>query len=72
MRLIKGGIEKEMDMSWFDMLLAAGILAAAGWVFYKSYIKKRGSCAGCSGCAGDKEDKGKDRLVQPTCNGQNH
>jgi len=43
-----------------DVLLAAGILVVAGWVFYRSFIKKKGACAGCSGCACGKEDKGKD------------
>jgi len=47
-------------MNCLDVLLAAGILAAAGWVFYRSFIKKKGACAGCSGCACGKEDKGKD------------
>jgi hypothetical protein len=52
-------------MNWLDVLLAAGILAAAGWVFYKSYIKKKGSCAGCSGCSCS-NDRGerKDRLIR--------
>ena len=54
-------------MSFTDALLAAGILAAAGWIFYKSFIRKKGGCAGCSGCAsrscGVKNDGGKDRLI---------
>ena len=56
-----------MKMSFTDALLAAGILAAAGWIFYKSFIRKKGGCAGCSGCAsrscGVKNDGGKDRLI---------
>ena len=57
-------------MNWSDVLLAAGILAAAGWVFYKSFIKKKGACAGCSGCAYGKENKGKDQLVRLFCKDQ--
>ncbi|HNZ65544.1 MAG TPA: FeoB-associated Cys-rich membrane protein [Smithella sp.] len=55
-------------MSLMDIFLAAGILAAAGWLFYKSFIKKKGHCTGCPSCAsrscGVKNDDGKDRLIQ--------
>jgi len=52
-------------MNLVDGLLAVGILAAAGWVFYRSYLRKKSPCAGCSGCSCTKaDDKGKDRLVR--------
>ncbi|MBP7766644.1 MAG: FeoB-associated Cys-rich membrane protein [Deltaproteobacteria bacterium] len=52
-------------MSFVDVLLAAGILAAAGWIFYRSFIRKKGPCAGCSGCAcSNNVNKGNDRLVR--------
>jgi hypothetical protein len=47
----KGGRLKEFDMNFGDVVLAAVILAAAMWVFYRSFVKKKGHCAGCSGCA---------------------
>lgn len=55
-------------MSFTDVLLAAGILAAAGWLFYKSFIRKKGGCAGCPGCASrscdEQNDREKDRLIR--------
>ncbi len=52
-------------MNLVDVLLAVGILAAAGWVFYRSYLQKKGPCAGCPGCACSKNNNdGKDRLVR--------
>jgi 7-cyano-7-deazaguanine synthase in queuosine biosynthesis len=54
-------------MSFVDGLLAAGILAAAGWIFYRSFIRKKGPCAGCEGCAsrscGFKEQRSNNRLI---------
>jgi len=55
----------EVLMSLIDGLLAFGILAAAGWVFYRSYLMKKGPCAGCSGCSCGKDiNNGKDRLIR--------
>lgn len=52
-------------MSLFDVLLALGILAGAGWLFYRSFIRKKGPCAGCAGCSCTRDDhKGNDRLVR--------
>lgn len=52
-------------MSVFDMILAAVILCAAGWVFYRAFVKKEGSCAGCSGCTcGKSKEGGNDRLMR--------
>lgn len=51
-------------MSLLDGLIAAGILAAAGWIFYRSFFRKNGGCAGCAGCSCTKNDhKGNNRLV---------
>lgn len=52
-------------MSLVDAMLAAGILAAAGWLLYSAIVKNKNGCAGCSGCSCAKDgDKGKDRLVR--------
>jgi 7-cyano-7-deazaguanine synthase in queuosine biosynthesis len=55
-------------MSFTDVLLATAILVAAGWIFYKSFIRKKGGCAGCPECTarscGVKNDGGKDRLIR--------
>jgi hypothetical protein len=52
-------------MSLLDMFLAVCILAAAGWLLYRSLFKNKGGCAGCSGCScSEDRQKGKDRLVR--------
>lgn len=55
-------------MSIADVLLVAGILAVAGWVFYRSFIRKKGGCVGCSGCASrscdERDDDGQDHLIR--------
>lgn len=55
-------------MNFTDILLAAGILVAAGWLFYKSFIREKGGCAECSGCTAhscnEKNDSGKDRSIR--------
>jgi FeoB-associated Cys-rich membrane protein len=33
-----------------DAVIAGAVLAAAGWVLYRSLWKARGRCAGCGGC----------------------
>lgn len=59
------GSIKEIKMSLFDVLLALGILAGAGWLFYRSFIRKKGPCAGCARCSCTRDDhKGNDRLVR--------
>lgn len=35
-------------MSFTDVMLMVAILALAGWVFYLSFLKKKGACAGCT------------------------
>lgn len=61
-------------MSFTDALFAAGILTAAGWIFYKSFIRKKGGCAECPECTarscGVKNDGGKDRLIRRSWNNQ--
>jgi hypothetical protein len=47
-----------------DALLIMVILAAAGWLFYRSFIKKKGGCAGCGGCGGKDSRKGDDHLIR--------
>lgn len=34
-------------MNATDILWMAGILAGAGWLFYRSVVKKKGHCHGC-------------------------
>jgi len=57
-------------MNFTDVLLAAGILFTAGWMFYKCFIRKKGHCAGCPGCAlrscDAHHDRGKDLSDPPT------
>jgi hypothetical protein len=31
-----------------DLAIAAGVLAAAGWLLYRSLVKGGGGCGGCS------------------------
>jgi len=38
-------------MSIADVVLMVAILALAGWVFYRYFLKKKGACAGCTACA---------------------
>ncbi|KFZ44493.1 hypothetical protein KD27_05785 [Smithella sp. D17] len=61
-------------MSFTDVLLATVILVAAGWIFYKSFIRKKGGCAGCPECTTRscdvKKDKGKDQVVRLFCKDQ--
>jgi len=59
-------------MNLVDILLTVGILLAAGWIFYKSFIVKKGSCAGCTGSACGKEGNGKDQLVSLLCKDQTY
>jgi hypothetical protein len=40
-------------MGAIDLTLAAAILAAAGWLLYRSYRRARGGCCGCSGGCGE-------------------
>jgi hypothetical protein len=34
-------------MSWFDLLMAAGIVGGALYLLYRSLWKKQGYCTGC-------------------------
>jgi hypothetical protein len=39
-------------MGIVDVVWAAVILAAAGWILYRTVRRNKGVCTGCSGCAG--------------------
>ncbi|MEW6333108.1 MAG: hypothetical protein AB1558_02455 [Thermodesulfobacteriota bacterium] len=49
MNLFKSNREEE-SMSLFDLLLIAGIIAAAAGLLYRS-LKKDWTCSGCAGCS---------------------
>ncbi len=34
-----------------DLFTAAAILAVAGWILWRSLLRKKGGCHGCSGCS---------------------
>lgn len=38
-------------MSITEVVLMVAVLALAGWVLYRSFLKKKGTCAGCTSCA---------------------
>ena len=48
-----------MTMGPGDLFTAAAILAVAGWILYRSLLRKKGGCHGCSGCGhGSPKDGG--------------
>lgn len=40
-----------MTMGPGDLFTAAAILAVAGWILYRSLLRKKGGCHGCAGCS---------------------
>ncbi len=51
-------------MSLVDVLPALGILMVAGWIFYRSFFRKKGPCVECSECPCTKNDrKENDQLI---------
>lgn len=53
-------------MNVLDMMLALGILVAAGWVLYRTLAKRNGCCAGCGGCSfHQNKEKGHDCQTKP-------
>ena len=53
-----------MSMGPGDLFTAAAILAVAGWILYRSLIRKKGGCHGCSGCSHGGANKGPSDVVR--------
>jgi hypothetical protein len=52
-------------MSPGDLVTAAIILSVAGWILWRSLLRKKGGCHGCSGCSSQGGGSGVVKLGAP-------
>lgn len=53
-----------MTMGPGDLFTAAVILSLAGWILYRTLLRKQGGCHGCSGCSHGAPKRGASDVVR--------